>query len=118
MTDPKTQLASRIREAREWKGITQVHMAKQLEVARQTYLDLESGKTEPRISTLLTIANLTDRPLTWFVYGDDSPHAFITDNQDALNTLLSLSTQVPENLRQTLLEQNIRLLSSFIDANK
>ncbi|WP_421021828.1 helix-turn-helix transcriptional regulator, partial [Klebsiella pneumoniae] len=45
MIDSKNQVAKRIKEAREWKGITQVKMAKLLNVARQTYLDIENGKT-------------------------------------------------------------------------
>ncbi|MGF1726468.1 helix-turn-helix domain-containing protein [Photobacterium nomapromontoriensis] len=68
MENAKLQIAQRIKEAREWKGISQVAMAKQLEIARQTYLDLESGKTEPRITTLIRIAVITDRPLGWFVF--------------------------------------------------
>ncbi len=71
MTDPKTKIAARIKEAREWKGLTQVHMAQQLKVARQTYLDLETGKTEPKVRLLSEISEITERPLTWFVYGDE-----------------------------------------------
>lgn len=44
MADRKQEMAVRIKEAREWKGLTQVYMAQQLRVARQTYLDLETEK--------------------------------------------------------------------------
>ena len=61
MTDPKAKIAARIKEAREWKGLTQVHMAQQLKVARQTYLDLETGKTEPKVRLLTEISAITER---------------------------------------------------------
>ncbi len=55
-------MAQRIREAREFSKITQVEMAQRLDVARQTYLDMESGKTDPKILALVTIAEITGRP--------------------------------------------------------
>ncbi|MGR5465356.1 helix-turn-helix transcriptional regulator, partial [Photobacterium damselae] len=45
-------------QLRKQSKITQIDMAKNLGVARQTYLDLESGKVEPRYSTLVKLGEL------------------------------------------------------------
>ncbi|PSW61234.1 transcriptional regulator [Photobacterium leiognathi subsp. mandapamensis] len=103
------QLALKIREAREWKGITQVAMAKQLGVARQTYLDLESGKTEPRVLMLLNIAKITGRSLSWFLYDDGNPE------YGDINRLSMLYAQMPSPLRYKMVEQNINLISSCLE---
>ena len=46
----------RLKQAREEHGMTQVDAAKHLKIARQTYLDLENGRTQPRLDTLLEFA--------------------------------------------------------------
>ncbi|MGF1831762.1 helix-turn-helix domain-containing protein, partial [Photobacterium angustum] len=38
--------------------MTQAGAAKHLKIARQTYLDLESGKTPPRLDTLIALSTL------------------------------------------------------------
>lgn len=102
-------IAHKIREAREWKGITQVSMAKQLSVARQTYLDLESGKTEPRVLMLMNIAKITGRPLHWFISDDNTPE------YGDINRLSVMYAQIPSPLRQKMIEQNINLIASCIE---
>lgn len=107
-TAKMVQIAHKIREAREFKGITQVAMAKSLGVARQTYLDLESGKTEPRILMLLHIAEITGRSLHWFIYDDH--HGEYGD----INRLSLLYTQLPSPLRQRMINHNIDLLTTCL----
>ena len=51
-----------LKHRRELSGLTQVEMAKKLGVARQTYLDLETGKTEPRLSTLKSLSLIFNVP--------------------------------------------------------
>lgn len=53
-------------QLRKQAKITQVDMAKNLGVARQTYLDLESGRTEPRYSTLIKLSELFNVPVAAF----------------------------------------------------
>ncbi len=43
-------------------------MAKALNLARQTYLDMENGKVCPRADRLMRIAEVTQKPITYF-YG-------------------------------------------------
>ena len=109
----KPQIAKRIKAAREATGISQVAMAKQLDIARQTYLDLESGKTEPRVTTLLSIAILTQRPLAWFVGEQVSPTPQGEWEGD-LHALPRLYAQLPATLRQPLVESHILQLQACI----
>nr|WP_086937723.1 helix-turn-helix transcriptional regulator [Thaumasiovibrio occultus] len=106
----RAEIAARIRDAREWQNITQVAMAKNLDVARQTYLDLETGKTEPRISVLLKIAELTQRPISWFLYGDNE-QGLDQMERDDIQRMLQLLTSLPREMRQTLIKQNTQLYS-------
>lgn len=101
----KNQLAQRIRDARECRDFTQVEMAHYLDVARQTYLDIESGKTDPKISALLQIAELTGRPLAWFLYGEIARNDMELTYRDDLETLASLFHQLPVAARELVLKQ-------------
>ncbi|KKC98431.1 MULTISPECIES: helix-turn-helix transcriptional regulator [Photobacterium] len=109
MTDPKATIASRIKEAREWKGLTQVHMAQQLGVARQTYLDLETGKTEPKVRLLSAISEITERPLTWFVYGDEGLEILESEYKEEIDRLLQYFSRLPHSARNVILQQSINL---------
>jgi DNA-binding XRE family transcriptional regulator len=112
MTDSKAKIAARIKEAREWKGLTQVHMAQQLQVARQTYLDLETGKTEPKVRLLSEISEITERPLTWFVYGDEGIEILEIDR------LLQYFSRLPHSARNIILQQSINLAGFMAEYTK
>ena len=111
MIDSKAQVAKRIKEAREWKGITQVKMAKLLDVARQTYLDIETGKTEPRVGTLSEIAEITERPLVWFVYGDANVELHDVQYKQDVNRLLEHFSKLPHEIRSAILNQSVTIAS-------
>ncbi|ELR63122.1 Putative transcriptional regulator [Photobacterium marinum] len=116
MENSKSHIAARVRDAREWKALSQVAMAKHLDMARQTYLDLESGKTEPRVTTLVKIAKITGRPLGWFIEQDLIPDT--VDEHDDLRHLVDLFIQVPDNVRAELLEHHIGLMTCYIEQLK
>ncbi|MDX1304263.1 helix-turn-helix transcriptional regulator [Photobacterium sp.] len=118
MTDSKAQIAARIKEAREWKGLTQVHMAQQLRVARQTYLDLETGKTEPKVRLLSEIAEITERPLTWFVYGDEGIDILESEYKDEIDRLLKSFSCLPHSARNVILQQSINLAGFIVEYTK
>ncbi|WIG83814.1 helix-turn-helix transcriptional regulator (plasmid) [Photobacterium damselae] len=63
---------------RKGNQITQVEMARKLGIARQTYLDLETGKTEPRISILYKIAEIFNIPVSAFFEKEQSVSSFIS----------------------------------------
>ncbi|MGF1759705.1 helix-turn-helix transcriptional regulator [Photobacterium sagamiensis] len=118
MTDSKAQIAARIKEAREWKGLTQVHMAQQLRVARQTYLDLETGKTEPKVRLLSEISEITERPLTWFVYGDEGIDILESEYKDEIDRLLKSFSCLPHSARNVILQQSINLAGFMVEYTK
>ena len=118
MTDSKAQIAARIKDAREWKGLTQVHMAQQLRVARQTYLDLETGKTEPKVRLLSEISDITERPLTWFVYGDEGIDILESEYKDEIDRLLKSFSCLPHSARNVILQQSINLAGFMAEYTK
>lgn len=61
----------RVKHAREYAAISQVEMAKMLGVARQTYLDLETGKTPPKVDMLVKISIITNRNIEWLIFGEE-----------------------------------------------
>ncbi|WP_428445305.1 helix-turn-helix transcriptional regulator [Photobacterium profundum] len=62
----KLLISEKIKTARTSRDITQVDMAKKLKLSRQTYLNLETGKTSPRCDMLLDIANVTGYEIGFF----------------------------------------------------
>lgn len=46
-----------LKSARKRKGLTQEQVAKEVKVAKQTYLKWENGDTEPRASQIWELAN-------------------------------------------------------------
>ncbi len=66
-------LHHRIKQAREDANLTQVAAAKEMGMARQTYLDLETGKTEPKLYTMIKFGFITGKTLNWLAYGPQDP---------------------------------------------
>ncbi|HIF9266865.1 XRE family transcriptional regulator [Photobacterium damselae subsp. damselae] len=64
---------------RTQKGFTQIEMSKKLGLARQTYQDYESGKREPRYTTIIKCAHLLEVSPSLF---------FKTTPQDSINERL------------------------------
>ncbi|KXI22725.1 helix-turn-helix transcriptional regulator [Photobacterium sanguinicancri] len=116
MNTSKLLIANKIREAREWQEITQVGMAKKLGIARQTYLDLESAKTEPRVSTLMLIAEVTERPLGWFLF-EENPTSSPCMQEDT-QQLINMLAEVPPSLRARLIELNLSFISCWFEQQK
>ncbi|MGL5335980.1 MAG: helix-turn-helix domain-containing protein [Enterovibrio sp.] len=109
MIQSKEQIAQRIREAREYKEITQLEMANHLSMARQTYLDIESAKTEPKISSLVLIANITNRPFTWLLYDQSTSSDVAFTYREELNHLLMLLNMLPESARELVIGQALHV---------
>lgn len=112
-----TALAKRIRQAREYSDITQVQMAKNLNLARQTYLDIESGKTEPKVSSLITIAELTGRPINWLVYGETDQLDLALTHQHEINELLMLFDDLPASARELVIQQSYLLADHVVKSD-
>ncbi len=78
---------TRLKQTRIGAGISQVSAAAALGVARQTYLDLESGKTVPRIDTVSSLARLYGVSRTYLAWGNDKRLQAITEIESLLQEL-------------------------------
>ncbi|MFL7013673.1 helix-turn-helix transcriptional regulator [Enterovibrio norvegicus] len=112
----KKSISKKIKIARTNADKTQADMARQLEVARQTYLDLESGKTEPRVSTLCEISKITGLPLIWFCEDvqDSMDYQKAKESKDVMDLLVLLS-KLPSDARVELLRVSTHLGSMMLD---
>lgn len=60
------QLGKRLREAREYVGVTQEEAAAHLEVRRSAISEMEAGKRGVGALEMKRLANLYQRPTSWF----------------------------------------------------
>ncbi|WP_325893180.1 helix-turn-helix transcriptional regulator [Grimontia sp. NTOU-MAR1] len=109
-------MAQRVKIARAESGKTQVEMARLLCIARQTYLDLETGKTEPRVSTLKDIAAITNFPLLWFFdeVEEDLDHQRTQHSQDVVD-FLKVVSRLPDNSRKEFLQTSKQLATCMVN---
>ncbi|TKF29246.1 helix-turn-helix transcriptional regulator [Enterovibrio norvegicus] len=63
----KEHLRHVVKQARLDNKLSQVECAQKMEIARQTYMNFESGETLPKIDLLYDFAELTKRPLSYFL---------------------------------------------------
>lgn len=63
----------RLKQLRKSKGLTQVEMAKHIDVARTTYAMYEQGKREPDYETLQRIANFHETTVDYLLGRTDKP---------------------------------------------
>jgi transcriptional regulator with XRE-family HTH domain len=66
-------LGDRIREARASKGWKQRELASEVEVEPITVSRWERGATTPDLDVLRLVAEATEKPLGYFVAGDEQP---------------------------------------------
>lgn len=57
----------RIKEARKAKGLTQTEAANKIGVIQQAWQRLESGKLDPRMSTIVSICKVLDISADWLL---------------------------------------------------
>jgi transcriptional regulator with XRE-family HTH domain len=74
MREFATLVSQRIREARGLAGLTQKELAQKLgKVSPRIIGDMERGIRIPKITELKRIAEVTGRPLSWFIASSDLP---------------------------------------------
>ena len=82
------KMHDRIAQERRKKGLSQVKVAKSLGVARQTYLDIESGKTEPRVMILIHISQILECNFNYLATGEmEAPASFADVLQKKLDEM-------------------------------
>jgi transcriptional regulator with XRE-family HTH domain len=75
-SDPNSeaiQLGKRLKEAREYVGITQEDAANHLKVRRSAISEMEAGKRGVGALEMKSLANLYERPTSWFT-GETEAH--------------------------------------------
>lgn len=63
----KEELGERMRKIREYVGYSQESISKDLKISRTSYIHYEKGKTEPKLITLIQLAEIFDINFLYFI---------------------------------------------------
>jgi len=72
-------MQERIAYQRRVNSFTQAGMARALGIARQTYIDIETGKTEPRVMMMIELSKMFRCNLNWLITGEMAAPASFAD---------------------------------------
>ena len=100
-TDEKSermQLGDRLRDARNYLGLTQEEVAAALSIPRTALTDIEGGRRRVEALELARLAKLYRQPLGYFTGGDESAAALPPDVTYLARQAASLSSQDREEL--------------------
>ena len=79
MSDDRVELAARLREAREYLGLSQDEVAKVVGVSRSALSLIESGQRKLDALELKRLANIYQRPLGYFT-GETSEASIVPES--------------------------------------
>ncbi|MEO1664998.1 MAG: helix-turn-helix transcriptional regulator [Chloroflexota bacterium] len=96
MTDNKTRMGERIRQARREAGLTQVELAKQLGITQGMVSAVENGQTTIDAHQLIEWSKALQKPITYFYIGLE----FDDSRQRAINAL----SRIPQNQMGTVVK--------------
>jgi transcriptional regulator with XRE-family HTH domain len=116
-----TELHDRLREAREEAGIGSGKMATLLGVHRNTYAAIEQGESELSVRQLAIISEVTDRPLSWFVYGEDGVEPLQEAHSRDIRRINKLLSKIPAPFRSLYYRVSIdvlQFLDTFLQSNR
>lgn len=92
MINERTDLASRLKEAREYLGLSQQEVASTLKISRSAISLIESGQRRVDSVELKAFARLYQRPVSFFT-GEDSEPAVAADVAMLAKQVAKLSEQ-------------------------
>lgn len=92
MIDISLPFNQKLIKLRRSRGFTQAGLARSLYMARQTYVDLESGKVQPRLDRLQDLSRLLGVPVTTWLPDGDKPCLAGVPTADLMN---ELSSRIP-----------------------
>lgn len=110
-----------IRKAREEAGISQAELSQKIYRRQATLSDIENGKTEANISTLILLAAALDKPPSYFypsfLYQEMKPDKLSPIEQEALSVFQSicndhlrmLAMQILRDIAQFDLQQILKV---------
>ena len=122
-------LASRLKELRNQKNITQEELANHLSIPRGTYAHYELGKREPDYNMLLRIANFFDVSTDYLLGLTDSPNPYkspkiISDLREGRVAYKDLSEETKKSLSRMdelpveLQDKINEMISTLLDIEK
>lgn len=65
-----SEFHDRLKQMRMFNNLSQIDMARKLNVARQTYLDIEYGKRSPKLENVIEICSILNCNLEWLILGE------------------------------------------------
>jgi len=109
-----TELHDRLQEAREAAGISREKMAVLIGVHRNTYRAIETGHSELTVRQLAIISEVTHRPLSWFVYGEDGVEQLQETHSREIRRINKLLSKLPAPFRSLYYRVSVEVLT-FLD---
>jgi transcriptional regulator with XRE-family HTH domain len=91
-TTKKSELARRLRIAREWAGLSQSQVALKLQLHRPTISELEAGRRKVSAEELLHFSKLYGVSLSW-LSGEEESSSHSNDVQVAARELSKLKSE-------------------------
>lgn len=76
-----------IKSIRIFRGLTQVRVAKELNIARQSYLNIENNTRDLKLNRLLKICDILNVPLSYFLAIDEEYILKYISNEALLNEI-------------------------------
>jgi len=83
-------MKNNIKEYRTLRNITQIEMAKLLNVSRQTYINYESGIFEPPFETLIAISKILEISIDDLLVNEIYPSKRVNVNKKIIEDLQDL----------------------------
>lgn len=83
-------MENKIKDYRKSKNITQEEMAKMLNVSRQSYINYESGNTEPSFETLKKISSILNVSIDCLLDNKEYIDNNNKRNKEIINELMKL----------------------------
>ena len=77
-------IVSRIGEIRQQKGLTQVDIAKHLQITQQTYSSYETGKRQMNFETLCLLADFYDVSTDYLLGRQDAVPSFLSEEERSM----------------------------------
>jgi putative transcriptional regulator len=119
-------IKSRIKEIREELGMTQIELADQVGVSRQTIYFLEKGTYNPSLTVSFKISEVLDKPLNEIFYQVPIIKDFI--EEQSLKDLKSLASKInrdyevithlseksDEDLSKEFTKEDLNIISEFL----
>lgn len=104
------EIGARLRRAREEMGLTQSEVADDLQIARNSYTHIETGRNALAIEHLIKLTHILNRPVGYFLGLPDLPGLDAAESE-----LIEMFRKLPPGLPR---EYALRQLKTWLEANQ